>query len=669
MLKHLSLISFLIALLSIVASCSFTEKIRDGKTAYDRKQYAIAAEMLQEEYESTSDQAARATIAYYIGMSYQRINDNPNSVRWFGQSMKDGFGPDATIALARALKREERYEEAARAYKRAGDQVGDARRYRGESNMCEIAQKWLEDVDSRPYKIQTLGINSPQMDYSPFPYRFGEIVFTSDRPQSYGTDRYKWTNEKFSTLFKADMYSETVELFDPVFITSDNEGNFVASRDGTKAAFVRCDQGKTFDRYCRIYYVYRERNIWSEPIEFEPTLQEINYSYPSLSDDGRLMFFSANIPNNRGGYDIYVSEYSNGIWQEPIPLSNRINTSSDEISPFIYGDTLYYASNNPNSMGGFDIFKTYLDENREWQPPLNLRPPINSGADDFGFVVDYHAKLEDNQDEVGYFTSSRKGGMGKDDIYKYIKEKPSEDLLAGGEDDEDELYNITLNLISQEKEFEIPDDPNSPVRFRKPLPDVSIEVFVNGSLMDTKTSNEFGQLSMKLESDKRYEFIGRKDGYISNRSKVTTEGLLAQLKSDTTIQSRILMEKIYYDKEIVLENIYYDFDRWEIRADAEPTLDELTELLSINQDLLIQIASHTDCRGTEEYNQTLSQRRAESVVNYLIKNGIRSDRLIARGFGESQPAIDCICEECTEDEHQINRRTTFAIIEEPKSGK
>lgn len=664
MSKNTLILIALFILGGIVGSCSFTEKIRDGRTAYERKQYAIATEMLSQEYESAVDRSAKATIAYYLGMSYQRINDNANSVKWFGQSVKDGFGADATLALARALKQEERYEEAAAAFQKAGEQFGDPRMYRGESNMCDIAQQWLDQAEDRPYKVEALDINSPQMDYSPFPYGLGEVVFTSDRSQSVGSERYKWTNEKFSTLFIADLYGQTVELFDPVFITSHNEGNFVASRDGTKAAFVRCDQGNTFDQYCKIYYVYRERGLWSEPIEFEPTLEEVNYSYPSLSGDGRLMFFSANIPNNRGGYDLYVSEFSNGIWQDPIPLSNRINTPSDEISPFIYNDTLYFASNNANSMGGYDIFRTHLDEKNEWIPPLNMRPPVNSGADDFGFSVDYYAVLDDNQDEVGYFTSSRKGGMGKDDIYRYEKIKPMEGDSTPTDTEEDVDFVVNLNLISQEKEFEIEGDPNSPVKFRKPLPNVKLEIFVDGKFSEEQFTDDRGYFRMNLDVDRQYEFIGRSDGYISNKTKLSTVNLADQLDSDTTLQARVLLEKIYYDKEIVLENIYYDFDRWEIRSDAEPTLNELTELLAINTDLLIQIASHTDCRGTEEYNQTLSQRRAQSVVNYLIKEGINADRLIARGFGESQPAIDCICEECTEEEHQINRRTTFAIIED-----
>jgi len=648
--------------MSLLTSCMYTEKIKDGRTAFERKQFSVAAELFQKEFESSKDNRERAVIAFYLGETHQRLSDPEKAMRWYYEASRAGLGSQATLAFARALKMEERYDEAIKAFRKAGKEAGDELMYRGEINMCEIARDWQETAPDNPYKIKRLGFNSPYFDYAPFPVEGGQLIFTSDRPQSPGSDTYKWTGNKFSSLFIAGLYDSQPQLFDPIFTSQFNEGTFAMTPDGSKAAFTRCVPGMAFDVKCKIYYVFRDRNIWSDPIEFEYSQEDVNYSYPAFSDDGKLLLFSANYPNNQGGYDIYASEFANGIWQEPIPLSARINSASNEISPFLIGDTLYFASDRVGGMGGYDIYRSELDGQGNWTPPVNLKAPMNSGADDFAFIIDRNANLKPDQYHVGYFTSSRKGGVGKDDIYFFEKKiiKPKDPVIALDSTGAP-LFTIDLNLITQEKEFEIPDDPNSPIKFRKPLASVAVEMIENGVKVDAFSTDDFGNKKLVLKPGKNYEFIGRKNGYLSNRSTVSTVDFPPM---DTLIQSRILMEKIYYGKEIVLENIYYDFDRWEIRADAEPTLKELASLLDINRELLIQIASHTDCRGSEEYNQTLSQRRAQSVVDYLIRMGIARDRLIARGFGESQPAVNCICEACTEDEHQINRRTTFAIVKE-----
>lgn len=656
----------LILFFTSLNSCVYTEKIKDGRTAYERKQYSVAADLLQKEYENAKEKEVKAVIAYYLGNTYQRLNDTEKSMRWYFESSKAGFGSEATLEFARALKREERYQESILAFQKAGRESGDETAYRGEVSMVELAMVWQEEAKDNPYKIKRLPFNSPFFDYAPFPMEGNQLIFTSDRPESPGADTYKWTGNKFSSIYIAGLYDGQADLYESIFTSQHNEGTFTMTRDGSKAAFTRCDPSNTFDIQCKIYYLFKDRSIWSEPILFDYTQDDVNYSYPALSEDGKLMIFSANYPNNQGGYDLYVSEFNNGIWQEPVPLSSRINTGSNEISPFLFGDTLYFASDRVTGMGGYDIYRSELDAQGNWSPPINLKAPINSGADDFSFVIDHNANLKEDQVHVGYFTSSRKGGVGKDDIYFFEKLKPVIDSssLAGNDDENEDKFIINLNLVTQEKEFEIPNDPNSPVKFRKPIGGVLVEVFKNGQKIEEFKTDDFGNKKMQLENNANYEFIGRKEEYISNRTRISTRNMMASLEADTLIQGRILLEKIYYDKEIVLENIYYDFDRWEIRPDAEPTLDELVELLSINRGLLIQIASHTDCRGAEDYNQILSQRRAQSVVDYLIANQINADRLIARGFGESQPAVNCVCEDCTEEEHQINRRTTFAIVKE-----
>jgi peptidoglycan-associated lipoprotein len=169
---------------------------------------------------------------------------------------------------------------------------------------------------------------------------------------------------------------------------------------------------------------------------------------------------------------------------------------------------------------------------------------------------------------------------------------------------------------------------------------------------------------MELAENMDYNFLASLSGYLSNGAKFSTKGIAKDPNNPVqTFEIEIVLDKIYKNREIVLENIYYDFDKWDIRPDAEPTLNRLSEVLKQNPEVRIQLGSHTDCRGNDNYNEDLSQKRAQSAVNYLISRGIDPGRLSALGYGETQPAAECVCTRCTETEHQTNRRTTFKVIE------
>ena len=205
--------------------------------------------------------------------------------------------------------------------------------------------------------------------------------------------------------------------------------------------------------------------------------------------------------------------------------------------------------------------------------------------------------------------------------------------------------------------------PNSKVLGRRPLDGASV-VIETGNKKQTLTVKSDGFFSMTLAENTDYNFSASHDGYLSNVAKFSTKGIAKDPANPVqTFEIEIVLDKIYRNQEIVLENIYYDYDKWDIRPDAEPTLNRLADVLKQNPSIRIQLGSHTDCRGNDNYNQTLSQRRAESAVNYLISKGIDPNRLSAIGYGETQPAVGCACARCTESEHQANRRTTFKVVE------
>ncbi|HNG90532.1 MAG TPA: OmpA family protein, partial [Saprospiraceae bacterium] len=332
-------------------------------------------------------------------------------------------------------------------------------------------------------------------------------------------------------------------------------------------------------------------------------------------------------------------------------------------------DTLYFASEGHTGMGGLDVFRTYKADRNNWASPQNLKAPINSGADDFGLLVDASPRSANNAKtppliRSGYLSSNRPGGRGLDDIYRFEQRvPPPKPAKVDTVPAKPLVYKLILEGYVLEKIYSNPDDPNSKVLGRKPLEGSGV-VAEYGTKKQLFNVAADGYFRMELSENMDYTFTASHTGYLSNATKFSTRGIARDPNNPTqTFEVEIVLDKIFRNREIVLENIYYDYDKWDIRPDAEPTLDRLAEVLHQNPGIRIQLGSHTDCRGNDSYNQELSQRRAQSAVNYLISKGIGSERLSAVGYGESQPADLCACTRCTETQHQSNRRTTFRIME------
>ncbi|MEO6760230.1 MAG: OmpA family protein, partial [Saprospiraceae bacterium] len=404
--------------------------------------------------------------------------------------------------------------------------------------------------------------------------------------------------------------------------------------------------------------------------------EKINYLHPALSADGATLYFASNDPEGWGGYDLYSvqrnAKTENG-WEEPKMLSRNLNTPGNELFPTVDADTLYFASDGLPGMGGLDVFRTYKSDRNAWAPPINLKSPVNSGADDFGFLLSPQKGGAKSTSPAkpgdlirsGFFTSNRTGTRGGDDIWRFEQrvpppKPPQRDTATA----KPLAYKLLLEGYVLEKIWSVPNDPNSKVLGRKPLANAKVVVESPGSKKQIFTVLDDGFFKMELAENTDYNFTASLEGYLANSTKFSTKGMARDAANPVqTYEIEIVLDKIFRNQEIVLENIYYDYDKWDIRPDAEPTLNRLAEVLRQNPVIHIQLGSHTDCRGNDSYNQTLSQRRAESAVNYLISKGIDGSRLAAIGYGETQPAADCACSRCTEAEHQTNRRTTFKVLE------
>lgn len=651
-------------LLSLVMSvaCTSVQKLKDGTLAYERKQYAVAIELLDKEYKKAKTRLERGRLAFLLAGSYDKTNQSDAALDWYQKAYDNQYGIDALKAYAYTLKKAERYEDAMEAFKELGIEIGSPYEFKKDITACEIALGWQE-ISRVEYRTEVADFNSGYSEYSPALWKEDLLVFTSDRQTSQGSDTYYWTGNKFSDLYVADLNSGAVSAFDAPFNTENNEGSLCFNNDFTEAYFVRCFGEKKEDNYCKIMYSALKNNTWSEPRVLEFVKDQVNYSGPWLSGDGKELYFSSNDPDGWGGYDIWVSNRAeDGWWEDPQPLSRNINTIGNERFPTLDGDTLYFSSDGHTGMGGLDIFRTYqLNNQRSWAPPFNLKPPVNSGGDDFGFVV-YSNKADKEVLQSGFFTSTRYDGIGNDDIYRFEKvvlpPEPEPEVV-----EEVVAHTLKLEGYVLEKIFEEPGNPDSKVIGRKPLNGAAVLMESTG-FKDKVTVSEDGFFSLILNKDADYRFLASADGYLNNQEFFSTAGIGEDPNNpEQVFEIELVLDKIFLGREIILENIYYDLDKWDIRDDAKPTLDQLADNLRLNPGITIQLSSHTDCRGRDDYNEQLSQRRAISAVEYLISKGISPDRLFAKGYGESQPAADCICARCTEEEHQKNRRTTFTIIE------
>lgn len=663
MIRYSSIL--LVLLIAAVSSCTYTEKVRDGQTAIEVKQYAVALELLQKEYEKSKSRVEKGRIAFKIGEAYKNMNQSDQAIRWYKIAYDNQYGWESLKEYAFALKQAERYEEAARAFKDLGIEIGSPYEYRREISACQIAQGWKEL--RQEYEVEVMGFNSSRAEYAPVLYKDNQLVITSDRATSTGEDTYNWTGNAFSDLFLVDLESNTVSDFANALNTQDNEGTAVFNEGYTEVYFTRCfGGGKWGEDNCKIMRAEVIGKSWSVPQPLPFMKDGVNYGGPALSEDGQRLYFSANDPDGWGGHDLYYSErQTNATWGPPQLMTRVINTEADEMFPFVDKDTLYFSSRGHTGMGGLDIFKTYQLQGRGWSSPYNLKPPVNSGSDDFGYIVDHEAPIQD--DDVlysGYFSSRRESGIGNDDIYRFTKRKlPPEEVVQDEEPPKEIEYKLLLKGFVLEKLYEVPTDPNSVVLGRKPLPGSTVEVQF-GPRKEEITVGDDGMFELELEESADYQFLAAKEGYLKNEAVFSTRGIGRDPNNPVQeFEIEIVLDRIFMDKEIRLENIYYDFDKANIREDAQPTLNELSRNLELNPDIRIQLGSHTDCRGSARYNQDLAQRRAQAAVDYLISLGIDPGRLVAFGYGESEPEADCICNRCTEEEHQINRRTTFKIIE------
>ena len=549
-------------------------------------------------------------------------------------------------------------------------------------------------------------INSNKLDFSPTFYQDG-IVFVSNRkrPKSAKAivdSKDEWMGDNFMSLYYAGVEDEEwthPTEFSVNITTRYHEGPVAFSKDGTRIFFTRNNYqngkkkiNRQGDTLLKIYTAFKNGNDWIDIQELPFNTDDYDQCHPTLSSDGKVLIFSSNRNGGYGGMDLYQSEFINGQWSTPVNLGAPINTSKNEVFPFIHQDrTLYFASNGHGGYGGLDVLSSVKSDS-SWRAPVNIQSPINSLDDDFGFILDEDQKS-------GYFSSSRSRGIGKDDIYRFsIVNKEIEQPL------EEELQPKSVRKIIAGVVTSGADGK----RIEKAK--VSLIKHKNGQKMTTLTDDkgEFAFRSILLNGD--YSIKVLKEGFNAYAEDILVEQLAQEERAikeyfflitpvgaaappprpaavpiETTrptpppaspIATPIIPETttpIIYKEgmttdlkvgtRLVLEDILFDYGSHELELESIPVLEGLVSVLNQYPTMGIELSAHTDSRGNATYNERLSRRRAESVVRFFAKKGIRANRLIPIGSGESAIRNGCIDGvACSESQHQENRRIEMKMI-------
>lgn len=579
-----------------------------------------------------------------VGDAYRKSNRLVESIPFYQAAIKEGTPEEAAnLYLAQGLKVEQKYEEAQRVLDnyvpRARDLKVKALAEKEIQNLRKIDD--LKD-DGSYYRVKNLqDINTPNAEYSPV-FNRNFLYFTSNRDVA---KIYRATGTPFTDIYRvaskgANVNLSTLNALDPIINHVDtNEGSVAISPDGTSMIFAKGNNGKAKGySEVNLFFTRYRNGKWSEPVPLSINVAESWDSTPAFSPDGTTLYFSSTRPGGYGGADLYQAKVNRrGRWVDVRNLGPEINSAGDDVFPYVSEDgSLYFSSDGHAGFGKLDMFRAVREGGHV--SIENLGKPMNSSADDFGL---YQFNLQ-----KGFFTSNRKGGKGDDDIYTFINDDPDLKVVN---------YFLTGTTVTT-------DDGGEEII----LPNTKVSLTTdNGEVLDEAFTSADGTFNFRVYPEEHYDLIGEKTDYFTVRKDFTTIGktvdktTLTEFITNVNFETKIMMDPIVLEKAIVLENIYYDLDKADIRSDAALVLDSLVQIMNDNPEIYIELGSHTDARQTDAYNMDLSRRRAQSAVRYIINEGVKAERITAKGYGETQLIVK---NAQTEEEHQRNRRTEFKVL-------
>lgn len=612
--------------------------IAKAQKAFDLKKYNTAATLFQKLYSRVKEEEQKQKMLFMIAESYRKSNNFKKAIGWFEQLINAKY-PDPKIIYSYGLllKNFERYDDAARQFYDYLFEVPADSDGEREMRNCNIVQTWK--ANPKKFNVKNIEeLNTTLSDYSPF-YANKKLVWASSRPESTGNEIFEWTGQKCSDFFESkkenNAWSKPANLKGAVN-TNFNEGVAWLDSTATVMYFTQCNGTDGKGMNCKIYSSFFQNNAWTTPSVLPFCSDSFSVGHPALSPDGKRLFFASDMPGGFGEKDVYYIpyDYVKDKWGKPVNLGPRVNTKEDDMFPYVdENNVVYYSSKGFTGMGGLDIFKTQ-DSAGTFKLAENLQYPINSGGDDFGISFVPKNDVNNSEIPIAYLCSNREGGKGDDDLYS-VTVKPYIFTVKG------KVLDKEMNTAMQGAEVALKDN--------------------NGQVIFKIKTNEKGEFNIEIPLNRLLELSASYPRYFM--SDVTNINSM-NIAKDTSTELALYLNPIpAEDYDFTLKGIYYDLDKYDLRPEAKKVLDSLINILKNNPTILIEIGSHTDSRAPSDYNLKLSQKRAESCVNYLVLHNIAKDRLVPVGYGETKLVNDCADGvDCTDEQHQENRRTTFRIL-------
>lgn len=651
-----------LSITSLDAQKDFTE---DADRQFENGAYYSAIELYKKAYSNARKPSVKAEIIYKIAECYRKTNDDEQAEVWYQKAIKAEYDdPMAIYRLGMALKRQGKYEEAISEFKNYKEENGESSMADKAIESCENARDWMNNPSRHELEPQVL-INSKKRDFAPTfaNRRKNKIIFTSSRDEATGEEKNETYGESFEDLFSAELDREgkwSVPTGVGKTINSEHhEGAACLDSRFRTIYFTRIEFVEKEGLFSEIHKAEKEGRDWGESEVFDAVRPEGDdtslVAHPTLGFRDQVMVFVSNMEGGQGGKDLWMivkeGRGTRAEWGDPINLKG-VNTEGDEMYPFLRGDgTLYFSSNGHQGMGGLDIFKADMtgdeDEDQyEWGNVRNLKHPMNTPADDFGIV------FEGEEEDRGYLSSDREGGRGKDDIYSF------------------RIPPLKFSLIVHSLDKET----------REPVDSAQVEITgSDGSSVEAMTDqngmvrfDEQGRRRI-LEKGNTYSIEVNKEKYLAATGQISTVGYE---ESRVFNHEAELQPTVVEDERVAIElpEVRYPLDSATLlvndEVNSKDSLDHLYNIMVDNPNIVIELQAHTDTRASADYNKDLSQRRAETCVEYLISKGVDSARMVPKGYGESQPRIsdEEISQMQTQEEkeaaHQKNRRTEFVVLRE-----
>ena len=636
-----------------ITSCK-TAKMKDADEKYERGEYYAAAETYRKIYNKLrrkEDRYLRGEVAFMLGECYRHLNQSARAAASYQNAQRYEW-EDSLIPfyLAQAQQMEGQYSLAEKSYKAYLDTAPGNWQAKEGVRGCQIAPKMRDDAVRSRYIVKNARLfNSRRADFCPMflDNKCDVLYFTSSREKATGTAKSEITGAKNCDVFfsKKDDKGKwsNPEPVEGDLNTEFDEGITAFTPDGQTMFFAKALRKTDSGTSVEIYKASRSEAKWTGAAKFEITADTLSaYDDPAVSSDGKWLYFSSDMPGGQGGKDIWRVMISDGHGTLE-NLGDQINTPGDERFPYVRDDsTLYFSSNGHAGLGGLDLFKAKLQPSGKWFIE-NLGAPMNSSGDDFGITFEAEG-------EKGFFSSNRKDARGYDHIFSF--ERPDLKVWISG------------YVLDKDEE---------------PVPNAIIRIVGNDGSNQKAVAKPDGTFRFDLQRGVSYVMLAGANGYLNGRQQFTSD----IEEEDAEYNVDFILAAM--DKPQVIENIFYDYNKATLRPESKTALDSMVQVLNDNPYITIEMGAHTDRVGGDEYNLKLSDRRAKSVVDYLIAAGIDSARLQSHGYGRSMPKVvtkriarlypqfnegDTLSEPFVmalskEDRaaaDQINRRTEFQVL-------